>query len=958
MKKYIPLLLVSMTVPLFAADVAKELTLADLRLPPDAIPPGMQIGYIAVAGGEAYQDTQNGTPHFLIRLPAAAAVRGVVVAYPIPDPDEVVNKNNPTAVIPLPTPKLIPFSISENIFAAAADGSEAIRKYEQVNFSYRVRTGNDEFGSSTVLSQSVDRGTRAWWSLRLAQIQDTEPAPAVEARRQRRDELDATIDLFTGITALNENLQFDRRFAVSGGSKATIAIDTLPTLQVRELPWDRMAGATDAKPAQLDLLAQHLPADQYALFFPSFPALVTAIQHADATLSGPLQLLAGHGADAGTKQRYQRQLGLELNELSKRFGEQVIDHLALTGSDPFLRTGSDVAVILHAKQPALLAAYLLVKQQALIQAGAVATQGKIGTYTWKAAVSADRSLSNYVLSDGAVTVVTNSLAQITAYIEVRTGAKPALASLPEMTFFRRRYVPEANELAFLVISDATIRRWTSAQWRIGDSRRTRALAVMMNMQAEWIAAGCAATWRPTNIPEDLGEITVTTAGIHSSIYGSLGFMTPIAELNLTLVTTDESEAYKRFHDRYQRSWRDYFDPIAARLYNTTGNRFGVDLSVLPLIVGTEYRDVLRFAGKAKIAPDSGDPHNSLLQIAVALDHETGPLADFNNEASAMLGGLTSPFGWVGNTASIYADPDPVFWDEFLNPMNNRYDRFSQLEKDANRFPIGIHIAVRNQLKLAAFLTALQAMAKTSAPNLLTWTTNEWKGMTYVVVAPTQEAGNGFNLRLFYLPAAEGLTLTVNETVMKNAIDRLIAKRAATTAGKPVPDQRPWLGEQMAAFIQPNFLVQLNELDNRGRLSDWMDNRVNNDIAILNEWHRLFPKEDPVTVHQRLWNTTLTCPFGGTYRWNEATLSMESSVFGAANEDYKGPVTPAALAAIASINAGIAFEELPNLITAQPDPNDRNNRRPGEPTTIGLRVRLEIEPATLGINPVIPIIPIP
>ena len=955
MKKYIPLLLVSLTVPLFAADVIKELTLADLGLPPDAIPPGMQIGYVAVAGGEAYHEIQNGSPHFLIRIPTSAAVRGVVIAYANPDPNEPVN-NNPTAVIPKPTPKLIPFSIAEKIFTAAPDGSEAIRKFEQNHLSYRIRNGDDEFGSNAFISPSVDRGTRAWWSLRLAQIQGAEPASAVETRRQRRDELDATIDLFTGITALNENLQFDRRFAVSGGSKATIAIDTLPTLQVRELPWDRMAGATDAKQAQLDLLALHIPSDQYALLFPSFPALVTAIQHADATLSGPLQLLAGHGADAGTKQRYQRQLGLELNELSQRFGEQVIDHIALTGSDPFLRTGSDVAVILHAKQPALLAGYLLLKQQALIQAGAVATQGKIGTYTWKAAVSADRSLSNYVLSDGEITVVTNSLAQITAYVEVRTGAKSALASLPEMTFFRRRYVQEANELAFLVISDATIRRWTSAQWRIGDSRRTRALAVMMNMQAEWIAARCAATWRPIDIPEDLGEITITTAGIHSSIYGSLGFMTPIAELNLTLVTNEEAEAYKRFHDRYQRSWRDYFDPIAARLYNTTSNRFGVDLSVLPLIVGTEYRDILRFTGKAKIAPEAGDPHAALLQIAVALDHETGPLADFNNEASAMLGGLTSPFGWVGNTASIYADPDPVFWGEFLNSKN--YSRFESLERKANLLPIGIHIEVRNQLKLAAFLTALQAMAKTSAPNMLTWTTSEWKGMSYVVVAPTQEAGNAINVRLYYLPAAEGLTLTVNETVMKNAIDRLMAKRDAITAGKPVPEQRPWLGEQMAAFIQPSFLAQLNELNNRGSLSQWMYNRVNNDITILNEWHRLFPKEDPVTVHQRLWNTTLTCPFGGTYRWNEATLSMESSVFGAADVEYKGPFIPAALTAIASINAGIAFEELPRLITAQPDPNDLNNRRPGEAAPIGLRVRLEIEPAMQGINLAIPIIPIP
>lgn len=954
-RNLIPLLLSVAVLPMSGAEVVRVLTVADLGLPAEAAADKVSIGGLAIADGEVLPEGYEESSPLLIRLPAPGAVRGIVVVFPRSVDGQPVD--------PAAKGKRVPFTISQQAFLAAPDGSERMRAKEAKLFESRISERAGARGFSSLLPESIDHGTRAWWALRLEQASGKAANPAADQRRRRRNnDLDEAMDLFTGLTALNENLQFDRRLAIRGDGDATVALDSLPTLQTKEIPWERMPGAKDAAKPVIDLLAGRIPVDQHAVFFPSFPAMVAAIRQADETLSGPAQILAGHGADAGTQSRYPRQLGLELNELSKRFGAQVVDQIAFTGSDPFLRVGSDVAILLRAKQPALLASYLALKQQALIQAGAVASSGTLGTLAWRAAVSADRALSCYVLTDGEIAVIANSLAQLEAYAAVQSGARPALTSAPELAFFRRRYVADANELALAVISDATIRRWCSARWRIGDSRRTRAHTAMCHLQAEWIAAGCPATWTPDDAPDDLGTITIGANGVRSSVYGSLSFMTPIAELDLAKVTAAEAESFKRFLEGYQRAWRDFFDPIAIRLQSTTDGRLGVDLSVLPLIVGSEFREFFRLVGKASLTAGAADRHPALLQYAIALDPQGDLLAEAERDVmGGLLGGIASPLGWVGNAASIYVEADPV-WAELVklatesrSPDGFGFREFSQFaQQNISRFPVGVNIAVRDPLKLAAFLTGIRAMVDQSAPGLVTWGNGTWKDITYVTVAPSQQGRDALEVdaKLFYLPAPEGLTVTLNEGLMQRAIERLVAAREAKAAGKPHPSA-PWPGDQMSASIQPPFLAQLSELRSGlsgGGVSSWMYGRTWSDIAILNEWHRLFPKEDPLAVHERLWNTRLVCPFGGTYRWNEDWLTMVATEVGAP-DDPREPVTvPAAFAAIASLAAGVGFEELPGLDEAKPaDPADdtpRGRRAARERTSIGLRARIEITPAAV------------
>jgi len=595
-----------------------------------------------------------------------------------------------------------------------------------------------------------------------------------------------------------------------------------------------------------------------------------------------------------------------LTELSKRFGAAIVDQVALTGSDPFVRAGSDVAVLLRAKQPIVLAAYLGGKVEMLVKAGATAVQGSAGTLSWRGAVSADRSVSCYLLLDDEVAVVANSPVQLEAYAAVRAGTRPSLATAPEFAFFRRRYVlGTAGELALAVVPDAALRRWCSARWRIADSRRTRAAAVLAALQAEWIAAGAKPGWTPADPPGELGELTLAADGLRSSLYGSLSFLTPISELAIDKATTEEANAYRRFHDSYQRAWRAFLDPIAIQLSTAAGGALGIDMSILPLIVSSEYREMLEFAGKATLTAGAGDQHAALLQLAVAIDRENEHFRDLDDSFGRTLGGLASPFAWVGPTASLYIEADPI-WDELAALPGNR-ERAEFVQTNLSRLPLGVNIAVIDPLRLAGFLTALRTMAGQAAPGLIEWGTRKYQGIDYVVITPSARAGIGLgpDTHLYYLPAPEGLTLTVNEPLIQRAIERLLAARAPG-ASKPAA----WPGEHLAMVADPSALKLAADLAGEAGVRGWMQRRTWANIAILNEWKRLYPTQDPVALHQRLWGVRLTSPAGGTYTWNEQWLTMESSVFGHSAVPKPGPELPSGLVDIARVGFGLGFELLP------------------------------------------------
>ena len=141
------------------------------------------------------------------------------------------------------------------------------------------------------------------------------------------DGYDSSYELFSGGRALSENLQLERVLISRETNATLVPITNLNGITVREMDWKALLQPD--KPA-LDSLAAHIPFDQHALFFSSFESMSRWIEEADRDGTPVLQMFEPRAEDANSRGRYQKQLCLELNELSRLLGPRLITSAALT----------------------------------------------------------------------------------------------------------------------------------------------------------------------------------------------------------------------------------------------------------------------------------------------------------------------------------------------------------------------------------------------------------------------------------------------------------------------------------------------------------------------------------------------------------------------------------------------------------------------------------------------------
>jgi len=331
------------------------------------------------------------------------------------------------------------------------------------------------------------RGTEAYRVL----LKDNPDLPAPRPARMNAD-LSSTYDLFVGGRAISENLQLSRGLPPAPGAPANPEPDDIPVpvsliegVTVRSIDWTPLLPAT---PPTLDALAGFIPADQHAVFFPSFDALMAL---SNETTEAGLPIFRGVGQrseDGRIVERYQRQLCLQPGVIARLFGPSIVSSVAVTGSDPYFPLGTDVAVLFHSGNASalreLIAAQVAMRAGSDLRAAAAATSGEVGGIAYSGMVSPDRAVCSYVCVIADAVVVTNSLVQIKNLAAVHAGTSPAVSTLPEYIFFRNRYpLSDAAQTGLVFISDAAIRRWCSAEWRIGASRRVRAAAILADVNA-------------------------------------------------------------------------------------------------------------------------------------------------------------------------------------------------------------------------------------------------------------------------------------------------------------------------------------------------------------------------------------------------------------------------------------------------------------------------------------------
>ena len=761
----------------------------------------------------------------------------------------------------------------------------------------------------------------AWFASQARQVRveggfppDSTPIvrPGPMPFRRRPTNLAETYALFSGGRAVSENLQLDRVLPAAVGTSRLVPVDAIPGVGTREIDWQPLiAGLQPDK----DPLAALVPADQYAIFFADVEA---AVKIGDLMSEGGtlfLRLAEPRVEDLRIIARYERQLGVPIRDVAQLLQHVPVHSLAVTGSDLYFSQGTDIAVLLETPEPERVSTLLLAQIGLSTSDDAAVewSQGRVGTLAFRGVRNTTRTRSSYVAQLPGAVVVTNSLYQLGRLASVVEDQSTSLAALPEYTFFRSRYARhDPTEAALGILSDATIRRLCGPRWRIGDSRRTRDAAVMLQLQAEHLDELVAGKVQESKIEATVrqsapGSLMLTNEGVVSSTAGSLEFMTPISELPLELVSQEEAVAYDQWRRGYERNWTWAFDPIALRLA-VRDDGISADLTVMPLILQTQYRPLVSMTEGVELKPQAGDPHDALAHGVLAINRQSELFQMGRNLASRspLVAGF-DPFGWIGPSLAVYADDDP-FWKELADVSPT--DRQTFLTEQGWRIPVGIQVEIENGLKLIAFLTSVRTLIDQAAAGMTQWETRTHRDEPYTRVSLTERGHRGGpgldKAALYYAATGDALVVSPNEELLKRAIDRQIERRQANSPDRPSPIGKPWLGKSVGLQVDARLLEALVRFG-RQEYQAMMQARAWGNLPILNEWKRRYAEHDPIVLHERLWQARLVCPGGGQYVWNDRWQTFESTVYGHPGEPKAGPAVPPALAAFASGNIGLTFE---------------------------------------------------
>ncbi len=750
---------------------------------------------------------------------------------------------------------------------------------------------------------SADLPGRAWFAHQalearaaIAASSGTTAAPAADVPRPTQrfgneTGLDATFATFSGARALAENLQWDRELRLSTQQDETVLLDTIAGISTRAFDWTPLV--KDLKP-EVDPLANSIPEDQYAVLCPSFDAYLGLADELERRASPLVDLFSARATKGLPREKYERQLGLGLSALTRLFGDRFVKSVAMTGADVDFESGTDIALLFESENADGLHTLLRTKLELAAAddvergSGQFPAEGE-AIASWSFVRTPDRSLCSYLARIGSTIVVTNSKAQLDAIVQTASGARKSLASLDEYRFFRDRYPRGAGENALVLLSDPTIRRWCSPKWRIGSSRRARACQEFAELHAREIDRG------------SLSEEDSKARAALGATYGSFQFVTPAVELAFDRVTQAEADAYGRFRNSYQSRWANYFDPIALKIA-IDGTALDTDLTVMPLIAGSEFREFTEVTAGVELKPGDGDPHaESIAHYVQAINPDSSIFKTGQGMFESMTGEIdVNPISWIGNHFSVYFD-DGAIWDDFAKAKSEDSDFEDLVEARLNEIPVAFEVAVKDALGCAAFLTFLRTYANDSAPGLVRFQTKKHGEDAYVQVsgdfgAGTDEDGRPAEHHLFYCVSPRRLTVSLNEDVIRRAIDR---KNAAEKPAAP-------FGKSITLELKQRVLQSLDQLlheefGNQRRNAAW------GALPILNEWKRLFPNEDPVAVHQRLWGETIADPLGGTFRWNESMKTMESSTCGNPLAPKKDAVEKSFTESFTTVQFGLTFE---------------------------------------------------
>jgi hypothetical protein len=717
-------------------------------------------------------------------------------------------------------------------------------------------------------------------------------------RRQTEAPEHRLYEITTGADAVAETLQLHRLLQPEAKPSAerSLPIANVEGITVPPQPWDRMLGGK--KPA-VESIAHLIPHDNYYVYFKNIRKFLEFGDLLDQWGTNVLRVYEMKSRDAQLRQRYEKQLCLRSTALGRLLGPAVVKAIAVTGSDPYVREGTDITVVFEVANPALFrGAVEGFLKEARQEQGGQLREGReeYQDTTIETFVTPLREVSLHRATLGDFVIYANSPAGVRRVIDAQRKGGKCLADANDFKYMRTIFpLAGDKEDGFVFLSDAFIRQLTGPACRIKEKRRLEALTSLYMVTnaalfcawetgkapADLKSALAAADLRPDDVPipevsspqapsSDEGKKERSEHRLRwdpdrqiavSDAYNTIHFATPLIELPIDKITPAEAQEYARFRDEYARLWRTYFDPIGVRL-SLDPQRVRVETHILPLAGSDAYRALRDTVGMGRFKFEP--------RAAAVVDFQLGAGGDnaaiaFRVDGDALLREMVELLiRWdMDPRPTLRSEYDRLFWKlplglslrgklPFDKGVEGVIDLLKQIglvkgdTKESRHRNVVLHRLPISEEKYRE----IAAIAETVNP--------ESPFATVLSVLPTREAPAALYVALH----DETLHLSANEDFLKKRIDEAEARKKAE-------EKKPAIEANSGLYISPA---------NAGEAASLFLEYEGHNLALLNNqvwncFHRtgLLTAQTPEAARRetvlRLLGFIPVSPDGSTYRYD-------------------------------------------------------------------------------------------
>ena len=719
--------------------------------------------------------------------------------------------------------------------------------------------------------------------------------------RGRRPDL---YSMTTGALAIQESLQLEE---MTGRreipSDRRVPINSLEGPNIKSHPFDKMI---EGRTPKVFPVAALVPYDNYYCHFTSISKEIAASDLVKQWGTSLLRSMTVTARDSDVPSRYTDQLCIDISALTRLFGDFVIGEIAITGGDPFLRVGSDIAIIIEVKNRGIFDAMMKGYADGALRANrdAKVSESEYEGVSIRSIVTPDGRISSHSAYLGKYKVYSNSLDTLQLIINTHAKKRKSMAENLDFQYMRTIFpgTPKAED-GFIYMSDSFIRKLLSARWKIEGQRRIicqnhlRMIANAATMYRTEMRKGASVrtlieekylSEKAARCP-DGGTYSLGESGrAFCSVHNCLQYCTAISSIGLDRAAEAEAEDYRQFVERYNRYWSRFFDPIGIRL--RLGSRIEVETCILPLIENSIYNRLREIVGGKPVQLNSHVVTDHTIASITSKLHlggmARGAIFEMQEEVFPTLPAITE---FMGDNLSInFYDSDVLF--TFSEQGMGMFGGWMDLEEQlligliASSINLPVYAVVdlkdeglartfiREMLKLVQRLSAAEEWSAFSEVGIEPYSAGEYKGHEINTVALRFFV---VKFRLYYAIASGRLIVSTKRYVLEKVLDSLRKKRGGRERDSVA---------NLQINIRPRAFDQLRPIIRLG----WQERMRNaclknlEPVRVLIECHGATGQTLNETS-RKVEGVTVRCPSGGVYKYDSDRGIVYCSVHG--NHDH-------------------------------------------------------------------------